>query len=814
MSRKSYSNILNLNVYMKILRILMLLMLTAGYVQAQQITSVIKGRIVTSDGHGASSVTVKLIGKPYGATSNESGEYTIQKVKPGKYIMRVSAIGLTTQEKIVELTGTEPLVVDFILKEDLSTLEEVNISSNSKKYKVDNPSSSLRLNEPLKDIAQNIQIVNSSVLADQQVVSMSDGLIRNVSGAVRLEHWGDLYTNISMRGSQIQAFRNGFNVVASYWGPLTEDMSFVDHIEFVKGPAGFMVSSGDPSGLYNVVTKKPSGQRKAEVSLSTGSYGFYRGTLDLDGKLSNDGRLLYRLNVAGQSKKSFRDYESNDRYSIAPVISYQIDDQTKIIAEYALQHAEMTNVGSYYVFSPNGFATKPANFTQVAPGLPLTKINDHSLFVNLNHNISDNWKLTAAVSYFNYQQNGGSMWRTRVDSDDTMIRYASIWDARSTMTMGQAFVNGTVVTGPVTHRILAGIDLSNKNYLADWGQSHDLDTDANPFDNNNPNYGIPSNGFPEFDRTQSLNTRAAIAGGIQTSESSSIYAQDELGFFDNKLRVTLAGRYTTIKQAYYGSTEAKRFTPRAGFSFSIDNQTSVYGLYDQAFIAQAAARLVSGGSVKAITGNNLEFGIKRDWSKDGNWNTTVSVYRVLKNNEATPTATSTPANPESFLLGQKRAQGIEFDLRGEIIPGLTMIANYALTDSRVNKVGADVPATTNISKGDIIPGYAKHTANAWLNYKLQNGPLKGTGISGGFTFYGDRETDTWSAGAENLQRLPDYFKLDGGLFWENSKLRVNMNVFNILDEYLYSGSFDSYTNSYYTQAEAPRNYRLSLAYKF
>ena len=58
----------------------------------------------------------------------------------------------------------------------------------------------------------------------------------------------------------------------SYWGPLTEDMSFVDHIEFVKGPAGFMLANGDPSGLYNVVTKKPTGQTKGEVSFTLGSF--------------------------------------------------------------------------------------------------------------------------------------------------------------------------------------------------------------------------------------------------------------------------------------------------------------------------------------------------------------------------------------------------------------------------------------------------------------------------------------------------------------------------------------------------------------
>lgn len=57
--------------------------------------------------------------------------------------------------------------------------------------------------------------------------------------------------------------------------------------------------------------------------------------------------------------------KDNNRYVIAPVISYQIDDKTKISAEYNFQYANMTEVGSYYVFGPvsGGYATLPVGFT-------------------------------------------------------------------------------------------------------------------------------------------------------------------------------------------------------------------------------------------------------------------------------------------------------------------------------------------------------------------------------------------------------------------------------------------------------------------
>jgi iron complex outermembrane receptor protein len=124
--------------------------------------------------------------------------------------------------------------------------------------------------------------------------------------------------------------------VTSSWGPLTEDMSYVERVEFIKGPAGFMMSNGEPSGIYNVVTKKPTGQTKGEATFTYGSYDFYRAAIDLDGKLDQTGRLLYRFNAMGQTTNSHRAHEFAKRYSIAPVISYQLDPKTKLTAEYNL----------------------------------------------------------------------------------------------------------------------------------------------------------------------------------------------------------------------------------------------------------------------------------------------------------------------------------------------------------------------------------------------------------------------------------------------------------------------------------------------
>ncbi len=789
----------------------LLLIASANLLSAQ--TGSIHGSIRTSDGYAAEYVNVGLKGTNHGTNTNSKGEFEIKKVHPGTYTLVSSYIGLETKEIQVQVKANEETNVTTItLKENSNQLKDVVISSNINKTNPNNVSPSLRINTPLIELAQNIQIVTNNSLKQQQIISMSDGVLRNVSGAARAEHWGDLYTNIVSRGSQIQAFRNGFNVVNSYWGPLTEDMSVVDHIEFVKGPAGFMLSNGDPGGLYNVVTKKPTGQTKGEASITLGSFDLYRTALDLDGKLSKNNRLLYRLNVSAQNKKSHRPNERNNRYAIAPVISYQLDNSTKLTLEYNYQHADMSNIGSYYVFGVNGYETLPVDFTSLPAGTPGQKINDHSFFVNMTHDFNDKWKLTAQAGHFIYNQKGCSMWPSSIDSNGKIIREVDIWDAKSKMTMGQIFINGDVNTGEVRHRVLGGVDLANKNYMADWGQGHLLDSANAPFDPLNPNLGIPANGYPEFDRTTPLEQRAQASGGLMDLHSASLYLQDELGFFDNKIRLTLAGRYTVLRQSAWGGKpdSASRFTPRVGLSATVAKDLSVYALYDQAFVPQSG-RLASGGKVQPITGNNMEIGVKRNWM-DGRWNTTLAIYRIVKNNELTADPFSPPASGLSIELGQKLSQGIEFDLRGTLAKGLTLTANYAFTDSKINKVTEGV---TVVKVGDLVPGFAKHTANAWLSYKLTGTPLKGTGISLGCTYLGGRAT-YWESAPTPDKEMNDYFKLDGGLFWENDKINITVNVFNILNTYLYSGSYESWmsTPTYVWQTEAPRNFRLSVNYKF
>lgn len=766
-------------------------------------TGKIHGIVLQSDSTFSPHVQITLL--PTGQKIiTENGEFYFTALENGIYhLVAHDNIKRTPQIK-VEVTDGKTSEVTLVLNQYLTELEGVEITSVQNAYLDSLPSSSLRIQTPLLETAQNIQIITKANLNDQQAFDMLDAVQRNVSGAQRVEHW-DNYARINMRGSQLTAFRNGMNVQLSPWSPLTEDMSMVERIEFVKGPAGFMLGNGEPSGFYNVVTKKPTGVNRGEVGFALGSYNLYRFTTDLDGKLSKDGKWLYRINMMGQLKGSYRDFDYNNRYTLAPVIKYQMNAKSSLTLEYNEQYSQVNVIGSNYSFSKKGYADLPNSFTTAEANLDPTVMRDRTILALFEHQLSKKWKLTAQGSFMHYKQVGQSIWPWGISAynDSLMQRGISIWDALGYNRNGQIFVNGKFLTGSIQHTLLAGVDMSYRDYWADWSQGAALGDST--FNIYNPQYGtVSASEIPQWNRSSDIRVR-----GVQyTNGYSSTYAQDELGFFENKLRLTVAARYTNITSInpYSGSYTKGKLTPRAGLSWTILKDFATYAVFDQAFVANPGMNW-EGKSFDPITGTNLEWGVKKNWFKK-RWNTTLSVYRMVKNNVLTTDLEHPDPTTGQFIYsiqtGEQQIQGFEFDLRGMLLPGLQLVANYAYTDGKITEDSN--PAVI----GNRTPGASKHIQNTWMTYQLQTTPLKGLRFQIGYQYQADRSS--WYVFDNTENSLPNYFKLDAGIGYQIGKVAVNLLVNNLTNAYLYSGG--PYGNLYYWQAEAGRNFRLSLNYNF
>ncbi|MBL1221484.1 TonB-dependent siderophore receptor [Chryseobacterium sp. L7] len=686
-------------------------------------------------------------------------------------------------------------------------IEEVVVNGRYyQKYKLNEVSGSLRLQTPLIELPQNVQSISGQVLADQITLNMSEGIVRNVSGARKVEHWDNVYSNVFMRGASIATYMNGMNV-SSTWGPINPDAAIIDRIEFVKGPAGFMGSMGDPAGFYNVVTKKPTGKFANSVRFTTGSYNLFRGEADLDGVIVKDGVLDYRLNLMGSSNKSWSENDKTSKIIIAPSITFRPTKTTTFTAQYNYQYLKFNQPGAY-LMSKDGYASLNVHTNFNDPNFKKTEVKDQSLFLTLDQKLFKDWVWSTQYAYMDMNYDGGSWWGGFYGSDPNILsRSLSNWQALGKNNIFQTYVRGSLQTGNITHKIIAGFDYGNRKYQADFSYLGD----GGSIDVHNIVYGVNPSTLPS-ESAYYLNRNADYYND-QGVKYTSYYAQDQIEMLNKKLRITLAGRYTsgTTFSGYPNldpikADQAGEFTPRVGASYSIKDDFSVYGVFDKTFAPQSAMGIHGTSITDPLKGQNIEFGLKKDWM-GGKWNSTFAVYEIRRKNILVA-GNSNDNNGNAFMIptGEQRSRGFEADIKGEIVKGLNIVVNYAYTDAKTIK---DSDASRI---GVQSPGNAKNVQNTWLSYRFEHGNLKGFGISAGYQYQGGRQS-WFGTTAKYDQSLEDYFDTNFGISYVAKKFDVNLLLNNVLNRKLYSG-YRSDDGSYAWIYNAPRNWRLSIGYKF
>jgi iron complex outermembrane receptor protein len=684
-------------------------------------------------------------------------------------------------------------------------LKEVTVTSRYyKKYKVDRSSNTLKVTTPVLELSQNIQVIDHSILTDQQAINVTESITRNVSGALR-NNTADFYGSfIMMRGATVNTLRNGVDLSMIYYGPTPEDAGIVDRLEFIKGPAGFMNAIGDPAGSFNLVTKQPTGFNSNHISFTAGSFNLYRLTADLDGNLDQAKKWQYRLNVVGQKSKLFQQYAFNDKVLVAPVLRYNINNHSSITGEYIYQKQQFRQY-LLTVFSPYGFGSLPHDFSITDPNKKPVNATENNAFLTYVNNLNSKWQLTTKAAFAQDNLNGNYFFLSAFNqATPTLIPRRVTYERFYTNVYSfQAFVNGEFNTGSVKNKLLGGLDINRKHLLSYSGYNDKtVKPPAYPLNPDNPVYGIT------FDSGEKLGNLADIATDKSAVAYTAGYVQDELNMLNNKLRVTLAARLTTSKSSVdllsASSVTNTVLTPRIGLSYSVTSNLAAYALFDQTYTPQSGIS-ATGGVFEPLRGKNIEAGLKKDWL-NGKWNTTLSVYHIVRQNIR---VTDPNTNLQS-QIGETLSKGIEFDLKGEVVKGLNAVINYAYTDSHIT----DDANTTLI--GLPSPYRIKHIQNTWLNYKLPFHKVSGFSLSAGY------QLQTGRAGRysqENNLDLAPVFRLDGGLGWSGKRFSVNGIVNNILNRFNYGSAWVSPlppnpAGLYAYVPYPPREFRITVGYNF
>jgi iron complex outermembrane recepter protein len=638
---------------------------------------------------------------------------------------------------------------------------ELVVTGEQDGYRVPTATTATKTDTPLRDIPGSIQVIPRRILEDQKTTRIQEAL-ENISGVRKQGNLGGSDAGgYNIRGfAQDGNFRNGFSDNDFY---SSVDPANIERIEVLKGPASVLFGQAEPGGIINVVTKQPLSTPYSSAEFNVGNYGFYRPSFDISGPLTDDGSLLYRLNVAYQNSESFRDFNFTERVFIAPVITWNISDRTSLTFD-------LEYLSNDYLFDRGlpsiGDRPAPIPISRFI-GLP-NVYNDSSLRLGyrLEHKFSKDWQLRNAFSFVHAPSSGTYTYGGYDLVDD---RFAPIYVSREEFTRDtytlQTELVGKFKTGSIVHQPLIGVELRRNT----WDYiSFDV---AEPIllDIFNPNYDVDLPATPD-ESTLSYTTRRDTLG---------IYIQDQITFADN-LKVLIGGRFDAFQREETGFAETttkeslSAFSPRVGIVYQPIQPISLYASYTQSFQPDRFFGLsATNEPFKPTTGTQYEVGIKADISEK--LSATLAAYQVTKTN----VVTDDPNNPDpnfSIQVGEQRSRGIELDIGGEILPGLNIIASYTYTDAITSK-------DNTIAVGNRIDNVPEHAASLWTSYELQSGDLKGLGFGLGFYYAGDRYADL-----DNTSILPSYFRTDSAIYYKRDNWKLALNFRNLFNETYYETS--------------------------
>ena len=169
---------------------------------------------------------------------------------------------------------------------------------------------------PNLDIPGSIDVVPEQLRQDQQAIVIDD-LLRDIGGAVKSgnQQYPDAFLSPRLRDYFSQLSQEWF----SRSEPDARDFCDVERIEVLKGPASMLYGGGQPSGMIDLITKKPLDTAMYEGGVQFGSYNLQRYTVDATGPIDTGKSLLYRINAAYEDDDSFRDFGFMEREFVSPV---------------------------------------------------------------------------------------------------------------------------------------------------------------------------------------------------------------------------------------------------------------------------------------------------------------------------------------------------------------------------------------------------------------------------------------------------------------------------------------------------------------
>lgn len=661
-------------------------------------------------------------------------------------------------------------------------------------YNPSSASSATKLDAPLRDIPQTVNVVPQELLRDQGVLSM-EAAMKSVPG-VGLSHGDGQRDQVTLRGFSAisDQFIDGVRDDALYF----RDLSNVERVEVLKGPASVLYGRGSSGGLINRITRKP-GIDRTEITAQVGSRKQRRAEFDLARAQVTDNVAL-RVTGAIERADSYRSQQFLERDALAPSLALKLGAATTLLLQ--AEHLSDRRVTDFGIPSYHG---RPVNVpASTYYGAANARDSDYShsevtaYGFALEHRFNDRISLRNAFRHYDYT----------LDRNNTLV--GAVNEAAQTASLNRTnlrreengWFNQTELTqkawlGGMAHQFLYGVEFGKQ--------------DKDQLNRSQSNVATVSLFQPVLPVLPLAVTAAPSTDNLGIMSTGSAYVQD-LASLSASWKALVGVRYDRFEQetrerragqANLGRTD-RAWSPRVGLVYQPSNTQSYYASFSKSFqpSAENFALAANNAQIAPEETTNREVGGKFDFL-NGALSTTASLFRL----ERTNIKSTDPVTNRLLPIGTQRTDGLELTLAGRLAREWQLWAGYAFLDARITSSPA-LDNSDNVIKRVPIEGKRatltpRHSGNLWVTRSFGSQWRAGAGLNAVAQRF---------ANPGNTVALPGYASLDAMVGYELAGLELQLNVRNLLDRrYIVSGHGSSPNLNL---PGAPRSALLTARYRF
>ncbi len=592
---------------------------------------------------------------------------------------------------------------------------------------------------PLIETPQSVSVVTRAQMDQQGAQSVSQALAytSGVEADNRTNFSG--FDIVYARGFILDHYLDGLKYPVGSSSTVAQmELYGLERLEVLHGPASVLYGAGSPGGIVEAISKRPTDEPYHEVELTFGNFDHVEAGFDFSDKLTSDGKWSYRLTGLARDFDSQVDFNSQERYFIAPSLSYKPVSGTTITFLSSFQHDPETGLYAQlplYALPPG--APKLDRSTYLGePDYNDNHRDQQSVGYALDSKVNDTWTVRQNLRYMHVDGTleqylplpdfeGGN-----VDPVTFMMpRYVLTTNTDQNSFNVDTNAEAKFLTGPLAHKFLFGVDYQHYQERSYFDQSVGDTFPGNFINIYDPQYGTGSLGFSftTIDSNQVLN-------------QTGIYAQDQLKFDRWLFTLGIREDFTDTSTHYFVDTSTllgprredqsdQAFTQRYGVSYLFDGGWAPYFSYATSFAPQLGTNQTTGTPFIPTTGEQYEVGVK--YQPTGyNALFTLAAYDLTQQNV-----------PSTFHLlqtqtGEVHSQGIEFEAKFDLTKNFNVIGSYTYNEAEVTK---DLDPTL---VGTVPQNAPLQTAALWGYYTFHEGWADGFGFGAGVRYVDKTAGDT------------------------------------------------------------------------